>query len=105
VSMGYSRSLSDLVKDDENCGILHTGDLAKFDCDGFYYLVGRKKRFLKVFGNRISLDDIENLAMKAGYNCVSSGVDDKLYLYTENENQTFELKRFIAEKLMCTPLR
>jgi long-chain acyl-CoA synthetase len=54
VSMGYSRSLNDLAKDDENCGILYTGDLAKFDCDGFYYLVGRKKRFLKIFGNRIS---------------------------------------------------
>ena len=35
----------DLVLGDERHGILETGDMAKFDEEGYYYIVGRKKRF------------------------------------------------------------
>ncbi|MEO1995079.1 MAG: AMP-binding protein, partial [Planctomycetaceae bacterium] len=52
VTMGYAESCFDLQNDDENNGILHTGDLAKMDPDGFYYITGRMKRFLKMYGNR-----------------------------------------------------
>lgn len=38
---------------------LFNGDLAKIDSDGFYYIVGRKKRFLKIYGNRVNLDEVE----------------------------------------------
>ena len=40
---------------------LFNGDLAKIDSDGFYYIVGRKKRFLKIYGNRVNLDEVEKL--------------------------------------------
>ena len=37
--------------------------MAKRDADGYYFIVGRKKRFLKLFGNRINLDEIDRMDM------------------------------------------
>jgi len=64
VCMGYSEVRSDLSKGDVNNGRLHTGDLGYVDDDGYWYIVGRIKRFSKVFGLRVSLVEIENLAQK-----------------------------------------
>ena len=55
VTLGYAVCGEDLIKGDENNGKLVTGDMAKFDEDGFFYIVGRKKRFLKMFGKRLFL--------------------------------------------------
>ena len=52
VTLGMAECRADLSKGDERQGVLHTGDLARIDEDGFYYIAGRKKRFLKIFGIR-----------------------------------------------------
>lgn len=41
-------------------GMLHTGDLATVDEDGFIYIVDRAKDFLKCGGKRISCRQVEN---------------------------------------------
>lgn len=41
-------------------GMLHTGDLAKRDSDGYIYIVGRKKEIIKVGGNRVSVKEVED---------------------------------------------
>ena len=64
VTMGYAESYFDLQKGDENDGLLHTGDLGMRDEDGFYYITGRLNRFLKMYGNRINLDEIEDILNK-----------------------------------------
>jgi len=88
VALGYAAGRKDLCKGDENGGVLRTGDMAKRDAGGFYYIVGRKKRFLKLFGNRVNLDEIEQLIKSAGYGCACAGEDDHLRIYTsEKENQ------------------
>ncbi len=61
VSLGYAENTDDLQKGDENKGLLYTGDLARRDNDGCYYIIGRKKRFVKISGRRISLDELEDL--------------------------------------------
>ena len=61
VSLGYSTTYDDLHKGDENKGKLNTGDLAYEDKDQFYYIVGRIRRFIKLFGHRINLDDLEHI--------------------------------------------
>ena len=85
VSLGYAECAADLMKGDENQGVLHTGDLAYRDDDGFYFIAGRKKRFLKLFGNRISLDYVETLLKKKLKECVCVGDDSKLIIYTTDD--------------------
>jgi acyl-CoA synthetase (AMP-forming)/AMP-acid ligase II len=59
VMMGYADSLGDLALGDVQRGVLRTGDLATVDEDGYFTLVGRLKRFAKLFGRRVSLEDVE----------------------------------------------
>jgi acyl-CoA synthetase (AMP-forming)/AMP-acid ligase II len=82
VALGYAEHAGDLVKSDENKGVLRTGDIATRDADGFYAIVGRKKRFLKVFGHRVNLDDVEQILARAGFDCACAGRDDALTIYT-----------------------
>ncbi len=59
VMMGYAESYQDLNRGDDHQGFLRTGDLAYLDKDGFLYISGRKSRFVKICGKRISLDSVE----------------------------------------------
>lgn len=86
VSLGYAECVADLMKGDDNHGILHTGDLAYRDEEGFYFIAGRKKRFLKLFGNRISLDYVEMLLKEKLNECVCVGDDSKLIIYTADKD-------------------
>ena len=103
VTMGYAESCVDLNKGDENKGILVTGDMAKMDEDGFYYIVGRKKRFLKLFGSRVNLDEMEHLLKLAGVECVCSGIDDNLKIYLTDESNISKVKNFVTEYTDINP--
>ncbi len=87
ISMGYAEYLSDLATNNENRTSLATGDLAYFDEDGFFYISGRRKRFLKIFGKRINLDETENLLNKefidSKFCC--TGYDDHLEVYKKDD--------------------
>ncbi|MEN3293225.1 MAG: long-chain acyl-CoA synthetase [Burkholderiales bacterium] len=80
VMMGYAEAPEDLALGDVAGGVLPTGDLAYFDEEGFFYVTGRIKRFLKVFGNRISLDEVELFAKATGTHAAATGKDDLLML-------------------------
>lgn len=97
VCLGYAENIEDLSKGDENNGLLRTGDIAKFDNDGFYYIEGRIKRYIKIFGNRVSLDEIENIAKEHNYNCICSGRDDKLYIISEENEILDDVKKLISK--------
>ena len=98
VTLGYAEGYHDLCKDDENRGILHTGDVAKRDADGFYYVVGRNKFFLKMFGNRVNLDEVEQFIKAAGYDCACAGTDDNLKIYVKDMNDKDRIRSYIAER-------
>ena len=96
VSMGYANGYDDLMKGDENHGVLFTGDLAKRDSDHFYYIVGRNQRFIKIFGNRVSLDETEILLEKIVPECACTGQDDHLVIYITDMNRMAEVKKYIS---------
>lgn len=98
VTMGYAEKREDLIKGDERHGVLVTGDMAKRDSDGFYYITGRKKRFIKIFGSRVNLDECERLIKSICPECACSGVDDKMKIYITDSALKDEVKRYIAEK-------
>jgi acyl-coenzyme A synthetase/AMP-(fatty) acid ligase len=99
VTLGYANSANDLAKGDENNGVLFTGDIASRDADGCYYIIGRMKRFLKIYGFRLSLDEMEQM-IKSAYNidCVCTGDDDHLRIIITNEEFKQKVLDLIVEK-------
>lgn len=100
VTLGYAQCIADLSKGDERGGVLHTGDMAKRDVDGYYYIVGRKKRFLKIYGNRVNLDECERIIQGAFDNieCVCVGEDDHLRIFITDEDKVNDVMEFITMK-------
>ena len=103
VTLGYAEDYLDLAKGDENNGLLRTGDIAKYDDDGFFTIVGRAKRFLKMYGNRINLDEIEQLVTEQGYDCACSGEDNELIIYLTKSKEIENIKSYISRKMKIHP--
>ena len=105
VTLGYALCGEDLAKGDENHGHLSTGDMAKVDKDGIYTVVGRKKRFLKIFGNRVGLDETERLIKSYfdGMECACAGVDDEMHVYITEADKCSTIRSFLAEKTKLNP--
>ena len=95
VTMGYAENRNDLSKGDERKGILYTGDMAQFDTDGYYYIVGRKKRFLKIYGNRVNLDEMERkLKERFGKDCAVAGTDDHMIIFVTDRDVKDEMRDY-----------
>ena len=99
VTLGYARQLEDLQLGDERHGFIRTGDLAYFDEDGCYYIVGRMGRFLKLFGMRVGLDECEQIIAS---NCQTEsacvGTDEKMIVYITDASKTQAVKDALVEK-------
>ena len=104
VTLGYAECGEDLAKGDERHGVLETGDMAQFDEDGYYYIVGRKKRFLKIYGNRVNLDEIDRL-IKGEFEIevASAGVDDHMYIFVTDGKDANPVRDFIVAKTKLNP--
>ena len=98
VSLGYAECRADLAKGDENHGVLHTGDVARRDADGYYYITGRMKRFVKVWGNRCNLDATEQLVKAVITSCACVGVDDKITIFVTQEGLEESIIKLLVEK-------
>ena len=96
VTLGYAECGDDLIKGDERHGVLFTGDMAKRDEDGYYYIVGRKKRFLKMFGSRVNSTEVESILSKPVYETACVGEDDHMRIYTTSHDIT-ELHNYISQ--------
>ena len=99
VTLGYAETGEDLSLGDERHGVLATGDMAQFDEEGYYYIVGRKKRFLKIYGNRVNLDEIDRMIKgKFEIEVASAGEDDHLYIFVTDDKLKEPVKDFVVNK-------
>ncbi|MFP5450642.1 MAG: acyltransferase family protein, partial [Thermoleophilia bacterium] len=77
VMMGYAEDPADLSRGAELDG-LATGDLARRTPEGLYEIVGRRSRFLKIFGLRVDLAQVEGILADEGIEAVCAGEDERL---------------------------
>jgi acyl-coenzyme A synthetase/AMP-(fatty) acid ligase len=93
VMMGYAENRTDLCKGDELKGILYTGDIGYIDEDSFFYVTGRMKRFIKIFGLRINLDEIQKMIENHfRISAACTGKDDLLRVLVHSEDKLAEVK-------------
>lgn len=100
VTLGYAENNCDLILGDLRHGILKTGDIVKRDEEGYFFIIGRKKRFLKIYGLRISLDETELLIKnKFNIDCYAAGNDDLLKIYVTDGNLLSEIKSWLSDTI------
>ena len=102
VMLGYAAGRDDLGAGDQQQGRLHTGDLASIDESGRLWIRGRLKRIAKVFGTRVSLDDVEARLGSLG---TVAAIDDgeRLAVFVESGEEIEGLARRIERELAFPP--
>ena len=96
VMMGYAQSRNDLALAKDTFE-LATGDVAQFTPAGFVKIVGRSARFAKLFGLRISLDQVEVLLRDSGLAAYAVAVDDHLVLMLPDLNTPVAARDLVAK--------
>jgi len=103
---GYAKRLEDLDSFTHS-DRLQTGDVGKKDEEGYYYIIGRIKRIVKLFGTRMNLDEIELILKNAmgGETFVCMGIEDKsvMVLHLNEELTANQVKSVLKEKLNLHP--
>ena len=101
VSMGYASSEKDLSLGNNNNFVLYTGDLGYEDKDGFFFITGRKSRFIKINGVRHSLDNIESV-LESNFSDIEFrcyGGDDNLKVDFQSDKEVgLNISKFISKK-------
>ncbi len=87
VMLGYATSPADLALG-RTIDELHTGDIGRFDHDGFLEIVGRASRIVKPFGVRVDLDGFEHRLNAAGLSTVVTGDDDIIVVAPRSDPTT-----------------
>jgi acyl-CoA synthetase (AMP-forming)/AMP-acid ligase II len=95
VMLGYAESRDELAAGDVMGGRLETGDLGRLDEDGYLFLTGRTKRFAKIHGLRIALDEVEARFGEAGDVAAIDG-GDKVLLFTPDPGRVASLVAAVA---------
>ena len=98
VMLGYALARIDLAAS-AGPQILHTGDIAERLDNGYYRIVGRASRFIKLFGLRIALDEVETHLRNEGHRVYASGTDARLVLFAQDKPGCEALRTSIAKKL------
>jgi len=96
---------------------LNTGDFAKKDEDGFYFLLGRSDKFVKIQGNRLNLEDIERYTSNFGVKSIcklnkqnkisifiEKDIDERMLLDEIKKRVTVHPSNFIIKKIKKFPL-
>ena len=109
VMMGYCSSVKDLKnKNVENSKLkrLNTGDIGYYNEEGYFYITGRSNRIVKLYGNRVDLDEIQTKMKDDGLNVVCVNKNNNLVVfYTRNiilkklKNRLYEIMKLNLSKV------
>lgn len=97
VMMGYALSREDLARPPET-PVLRTGDVAELTGEGFYRITGRLKRFVKLFGLRLSLDQIEALLRGQGVEAHAVACQEQLVLMLPDFTQQAQAQEAVSRE-------
>ena len=104
VCLGYAEKIADLSKSDTNKGTLRTGDIGFKDKDGFYFLIGRKDRFIKIHGQRVNLIELEEIILNCGIESLcQSNEENKIHIFTKKYDKFKELINHLSTKTSIHP--
>lgn len=98
VMLGYAETAEDLLLGDVNKGTLETGDLG-YLLNGALFLTGRSKRIVKVFGIRVSLDDVDSWINKTATGVALQGNDCLEIFVEKSDANVSDLKTELSRKL------
>jgi acyl-CoA synthetase (AMP-forming)/AMP-acid ligase II len=99
VMMGYAVEAADLARP-PGPPTLSTGDLAVIDGSGLFRITGRRSRFLKLFGLRLSIDELERRLETQGVVAACGGNDEFLgVLVAGADRDAVALRRQVAHDL------
>jgi long-chain acyl-CoA synthetase len=109
VMKGYWQRQDETVKVLGADGWLHTGDIARMDADGYFYIVDRKKDMILVSGFNVYPNEVEDIVMThpgvlevaaVGVADEHSGEVVKLFVVRKDPNLTEEvLRQFCRDNL------
>ena len=100
--MGYARGDDDLCLG-RGSDVLETGDIAFRHPEGVFEIVGRKSRFVKLYGYRVGLDEVEKHLSERGMVTACAAMNDTMFVLvskgdreqTEPEAVTQEISRWL----------
>jgi acyl-CoA synthetase (AMP-forming)/AMP-acid ligase II len=95
VMMGYAEGVADLSTD-QTPPMLKTGDVACRNSAGLFYITGRSSRFVKPFGIRVNLDDVEAQVRKWAPDAACAGTDEKIIVALVEPEQPMDAESRIA---------
>ncbi|PRY88757.1 AMP-binding protein [Donghicola tyrosinivorans] len=102
VMMGYAVRPTDLAAPSQPPQ-LFTGDLAEQTPDGFFRITGRLKRFVKLFGLRLSLDQIEAQLKAKGAPAQAVAINDRLVLLCEKQKDAQKAVQIVCNSYGLPP--
>ena len=108
VMMGYYKDPEGTAEVIDKDGWVHTGDLARVDEDGYYYIIGRKKNLIILdSGENISPEELESILEKcpAVQECIVKELGKKIgvVVYCEKEHQQ-TVRDFVTQMNRTVPL-
>ena len=101
IMIRYANDYKDLTKK-KTIKTLYTGDYGHKDKDNFFYIEGRKDRYIKLFGHRINLDDIDYYLKDNGFITATIFKDNKFTIFYKGDCNINEIEKKITNKLKIT---